>query len=135
MFSRQRWIDALFLIVEKLKGASTIVEQHNTRDLLVHLAGHSVSGYEVRLYCQRKFFLRVYHSRWVRDETYSTFRVFSVVSADAPLALRTACEMELDVPAIAPSYLSNDLQKETAIQAYLDILIERIRQDHISHAV
>ena len=63
----------------------------------------------------------------MRNESYATFRVFSVVSHDAPASLKTACELEVDIPAMVPSFVSNELQKETAIQAYLDILIEKIR--------
>ena len=56
----QRWIDALFLFVERLKGEKTVREKLISSDYLAHLTGYSVLGYEIRLYCQKKTYTRAY---------------------------------------------------------------------------
>jgi hypothetical protein len=134
MIPIQRWVDAFFSLVERLKGEKTVREMHSPGDYLVHLTGYSVSGYEIRLYCQKKIYIREYWRWFIPNEYYVTFRVFSVVSNDAPSTLKNACELELDLPAMMPKFLSHEVQKECAIQAYLDILIAKIRHDQTAAA-
>jgi hypothetical protein len=120
------WIDAVYLLFERIKGVAFFEEIVTPPALTEHLTGYSVSGYELRLYCQRKKYRRTY-LRWSwLNRTYSAFRVYSITSNDAPPCLREACELDIYFPAFAPSFLSENLQKELAIQAYLDILIERL---------
>lgn len=129
MISVQRGVDAFLVFLEKLKGKRIVKERFRPSELIAHLTGYSVSGYDIRLYCQPKYYVREYLWWFVPNKSYASYRVFSVVSNDAPLALKQACELETDFPAMAHDLASNAVQKETAVQAYLDLLIERIRQD------
>jgi hypothetical protein len=123
-----KWcLDNLLQAWEELKGTK-VVKEIIPRDMLQgHLTGYAVAGYEIRLYCQKKTYRREYHWWCIPNREYATYRVFSIVSPDAPTALRKACELEIDLPQMIPSLVSQSYQKQVAIQAYLDILMERIR--------
>lgn len=57
------------------------------------------------------------------------YRVFSVVSQDAPDSLKKACELDIDIPALLPHAVSDHGHRQAAVNAYLDILIERLGQE------
>lgn len=137
MTAVQNVLDALFLLFKGLKGKSSVREEYRPPDLMAFLTGYSISGYEVRLYCQKKYYIREYWRWFVPNEHFATYRVFSAVTNDAPTSLKHACEFEVELPPMAPSFLSLNLQRKAAVQAYLDIVIERMRLDqamHPSHA-
>ncbi len=57
------------------------------------------------------------------------YRVFSVVSDDAPEPLKKACELDIDIPALLPPSVDDHGHRQAAVNAYLDILIERLGQE------
>lgn len=127
-----KWcLDVVFLLFEKLKGQQKVEELHSTQTLVGHLTGYSVAGYEIRLFCQKRRYLKKY-SRWfVPDQIHTLYHVYSSVSNDAPANLKTVCELDLNIPAMTPSFVSEKLQKEAAIHAYLDILIAKLKQQAV----
>jgi hypothetical protein len=125
----QSWLDSAYRWFEKIKGGSIVRRTYRVSDLGEQLTGHSVAGYEIRLYCQQKHYVREYLWWIFPRQTYSTFRVFGSVTADAPASLKKACELDIDLPRLRPRFLSEALQVEAAIQAYLDILVARLREE------
>lgn len=128
----QSWADALFLWAERAKGARCVEEIHSPQSLSAQLTGYAVSGYEISLYCQTKQYLCRHLAWWVPNRVFTTYHVFSVVSSDAPQSLREACALDVPLPAMSPRYVSRKLQKKLALNAYLDLLIERLRQQNLS---
>lgn len=123
----QSCIDAAFSWLERLKGTSIVRRYYRVGDLCEELTGYAIANYEIRLYCQQMRYVREY-LRWIFPrQSYSTFRVFSRVTQDAPGSLKRACELEIDLPRMVPRFLSEAKQKEAAIQAYLDILLQTLR--------
>ncbi len=116
----------LLLYIEKLKGKKTVYEVMLPKNALGHLVGYAVSGYEVRIYCQKKQYKRMYDSRLIPDKDTVVYRVFSVVSNDAPEDLREACELDTDIPCQLSPLIDDEGQKEAAVQAYLDLLAARL---------
>ncbi len=133
MISVQDCLDTLFLFFKRLKGRSSVREEYRPPDLVAFLTGYSISGYEVRLYCQKKYYVREYWRWWVPNVRFATYRVFSAVTSDAPQALRTACEYDAELPPQVPGFLSLNVQRKAAVQAYLDIVIDRMRLDQQLH--
>lgn len=129
MISVQNCLDTLFLFFKGLKGRSSVREEYRPPDLVAFLTGYSVSGYEIRLYCQKKYYIREYWNWWIPNVRFCTYRVFSAVTNDAPELLRMACEYDVELPPQVPRFLSLNMQRKAAVQAYLDILIERMRLD------
>lgn len=122
----KRLLSGIFLYFEKLKGKKTVYEIRLPKNALGHLTGLNVSGYEVRIYCQKKQYKRSYDNRFIPDKYMTVYNVFSVVSSDAPEKLRDACELEADIPCQLSSFIDDDGQKDAAIQAYLDLLAHRL---------
>lgn len=120
------WLQTVYLFWQTCKGKSTVTTVASLPCLFGHLTGYSTAGYELRLYCQKQLYRRQYQ-RWSWFNWYfSAYRVYSVISAEAPALLREACLLDICIPAQMPSFVSDRLQKELAVQTYLDILIDRL---------
>lgn len=114
--------------LEKLKGPKTVMVVSDAGGALGHLIGRNIMGYEICVYCQRTRFLTQYDSRIVPKRQHRIYRVFSTVSSDAPMAVRRACELEMSFPPFYPGNVDDEAQAKAAIDAYLDILAERVKQ-------
>ena len=119
-------LGAVFLYFEKLKGEKTVYEVKLPKHALGHLDGIEMSGYRIRIYCQKKQFKRKYRSWLIPDKYTATYRVFSVVSNDAPEKLKEACGLDIDIPCQLSPFIDDEWQKEAAIQAYLDMLVNKL---------
>lgn len=126
MQSLKRMLSVVFLFLEKLKGKKTLHEVKLPKNALGHLVGFAVSGYEVRIYCQKKQYKRKYDNWFVRDKSMVVYRVFSVVTNDAPDRLKEACELDVDIPCQLSPFVDDEGQKDAAILAYLDLLASRL---------
>lgn len=127
-------LNAFFLYLEKLKGRKTVYEVKLPKHALGHLAGFAVAGFEVRIYCQKKQYKRSYDNRFIPDKYMAVYSVFSVVSNDAPERLRQACELVADIPCQLSSFVSDEGQKDAAIQAYLDLLVHKLNAMPVTKA-
>jgi hypothetical protein len=121
-----RMLGALIVFLERMKGRWTLKEVKHPRNNLGRLSGFSVQGYGLEIYCHRRHYRRHYDKWFIPNKDRMAFHVFSMVSPDAPDMLQKACELVLDIPQFLPSYASDEAQREAAVQAYLDILIERL---------
>jgi hypothetical protein len=85
-----------------------------------------VRGYEIAIYCHRKTY-RIHYKHWyIPDRSIFTYNVFSVVSNDAPLALRKACELDVELPAMVAISSFNHEIRQAQVLAYLDLLDQRL---------
>lgn len=126
----QGWIDKAYLWLEQLAGASVVRRKFRPTDLGAQLTGYSVAGYQIRVYCQEKLYVREFLWWQLPARRYCTFRVFGKVTSDAPDALRRACDyLDVNLPRLRPGFVSTQLQKEAAVSAYLDILIGLIEDE------
>lgn len=125
----QSWIDTAYLGLERLLGLSSVQRYWKVSDLSEQLTAVSVAGFEIRVFCHERVYVRTYLNwrRWRR--TYQLYRVFGQLSYDAPQALQTACQMDIELPRLRPWFVSDELQKQAAVAAYLDILIRKIKDD------
>lgn len=121
-----RCLGAVILFLEQLKGQRVIKEIHHPHNAMGYLAGYSISGYSIQIFCQRKHYRRYYDNWFIPNQDHIAYHVYSVVSSDAPDVLKQACELDLDIPALLPSAVSDEGQREEAVKAYLDLLIERL---------
>jgi len=125
----RRILSRCFLFVEKrLKGNKsftniTIPEDH---DLVGWLEGYSVTGYRIKIFCSKVRYRKQYSRWYVPASNIDLYHVYSVVSPDAPAALKQACSLEITIPPPHPEFLNTEFQKDAAIEWYLDLLIQRI---------
>ncbi len=129
MTSFVNWLLSLiYILVSRAKGPSIVEELHVPGDLLgPPLTGHSTDGYEITIYCRKKRYRRRYERWFGSTQDLTMYQVYSTVSSDAPDALRRACELDRDFPPFHPEFISDEVQKEAAINAYLDLVADRLQ--------
>lgn len=122
-------LSAFIILVEQLKGNKVFQEIKHPRNCLGQLAGYSIAGYRIEIFCQRKHYRRVYEAWFIPNTNHIAYRVFSVVTADAPERLKEACKLDIDIPALLPEIVGDHMLRQAAVDAYLDILIEKLGPD------
>jgi hypothetical protein len=134
MLTLKRMLSKLVVWFEKLKGHTTVHEVKLPKNALGHLVGFAITGYEVRIYCQKKQYKRKYENWFIPDKNMVVYRVFSVVTNDAPERLKEACELDVDIPCQLSTVVDDDGQRDAAILAYLDLLAAKLDTMPISSA-
>lgn len=129
MMNFRNMLGSLFLVLERVKGEHRVREVKERNQEPGHLVAKNFAGYEINIYCHRRHLRRVYAKPYVPDKDFILYRVISVVSYDAPEAIRRACELDTELPALLPFFVPEDMQKMAAVSAYLDLVIERIVQN------
>lgn len=123
----------LYLWFEGIKGEGLFAEMPVIRDTS-SLTAFSLDGYDITVHANR----RDYHYRFVRRMVprrhYSLFTVFSVVSIDAPDYLKEVCSFQVVLPPLHPWFVSERVQREAVIRAYLDLLIARAHSRKVRHS-
>jgi hypothetical protein len=126
---RSAWgffVSVVLLLFERVRGPRYINEIKQPDQALGCLKGFSVRGYEIAIYCHRKSY-RVHYKHWyVPDRSFFTYNVFSVISNDAPIALRKACELDVELPALIPRNNFDEEIRRRQVLAYLDLLEQRL---------
>lgn len=116
-------------LFERLRGPKTVYEIKRPQNTLGSLKGFAVRGYEIVIYCQRKEY-HVKYDRWyIPDRIEATYNVFSTVTSDAPQALRDACELDVELPALIHDWNFNNVIRRAQVHAYLDLLEARMNKN------
>jgi hypothetical protein len=119
-------VGGVLMLFQCLRGPKTVIEIKRPENALGSLNGFTVRGYEIAIYCHRKEY-QIQYARWyVPNRRVVTYSVFSVVSNNAPAALRKACELEIELPALVHNWsFDNDIRRHQVL-AYLDLLESRM---------
>lgn len=118
---------AWFLIWERIKGASSVVEIIHPTRLEPKMVATSLAGYELSVYCRARHYERTYLRWFARPKYYVVYQVYSIASSDAPRELKSACENCMTIPASMHWSVADEAQEKAAIDSYLDILIGRLQ--------
>lgn len=124
----KRLATRVFLWFEHAKGNrrfhQEIVIQTNKRNTL-RVIHHS--GYDITIYCQRMQYETVYSLwKWPKKK-HLAYQLFSTTTHDAPELIRRACDLAVTLPALGPSYVEDEVQKLYAIDAYVDLITDKLR--------
>lgn len=117
-----------FLWLEHVKGNRSfqqqIVIQMNRRNTLrvIHR-----SGYDITIYCQRLQFETDYSLWQWPKKKHLAYQLFSTTTSDAPELIRRACDLAVTLPALCPGYVEDEVQKLYAIDAYVDLITDKLR--------
>ena len=125
-----RMLGGLIHVLEQWKGHSTVKEVKHPSNAMGKLVGFALNGYQLEIFCQRRHYRRAYDKWFIPNQDKIAFHVYSMVTSDAPDILQRACEFKLDIPALLPSWVGDEAQREAAVNAYLDILAEKIGPLH-----
>ncbi len=122
-----RVLEVIVLFLQRLKGPSSLREDHPHLGQGSIMVGQSISGFEITIYCHRKRYRRKYDRWFVPTEYQVLYRVFSRVSDNAPARLKEACQsLDRDIHPQLPEFISDDLQKKAAVEAYLQLLVNKL---------
>ena len=121
----------LLLVFQSLKGTTNVIEIKTPKNLVGHLTGYSIYGYEMQIFCQKRHYRRSYDKWFIPNENHIAYRIFSIVSNNAPEKLKKACELELVIPQLMNEHIEERRQRQSAIDAYLDILAQSLMQNDV----
>lgn len=116
----------LSFIIEKIKGSTIVTEISTPKNLVAHLTGYSIFGYEIQIFCQKRHYRRSYDKWYVPNANHVAYSVFSIVSNEAPVTLKKACELDIVIPQLMGENIDEKRQKQAAVDAYLDILAQTL---------
>lgn len=117
---------ALFMMYERWKGAKTVYEIKSPQNNLGSMQGYSIRGYQLTIFCQRREYQVSYDKWYVPNHKRYTYCVTSLVTNDAPDALKVACELDIDLPAFVSHYNFEQVIFSSVVNAYLDLLEKRL---------
>lgn len=115
-----------FLGIEKLKGTSVVREIIHPACLTGKMIATSLGGYELTVYCRVRHYQRNYMRWFVPTRHHILYQVYSVASNDAPESLKKACEANMTIPSSLHWCVNDAVQEAVAVDAYLDMLIDRL---------
>ena len=122
---------ALF-IFSRVRGTKTVSEHKGFNNQLGFLKAFVVCGYEVTIHCHRKKYCIKYDRWFIPNRTVMTYNVFSMVSREAPQALRKACELDIDLPELIHRWNFDSETRKEQVNEYLDLLEKRVRKGGIT---
>lgn len=110
--------------IARLQGPSWV--QESTKGEVSSLSIHTVHGYDLSICVEATYFERSYARFYMPSRLMASYHVYTLVPPEAPERLRLiAGTFSVDLPR---QYVWADemMQKQGAIEAYLDLLINRL---------
>lgn len=120
------------MIYESWRGPRQLQEITSARASIEAMTATSIDGVTTTIHCQERRYRCLYKRWYIRDHTVSTYFVFATVQGAASPTHVEACSMERSFPKLLHTWMPSASQKEAAIEAYLDLLLERLQRGHES---
>lgn len=114
-------------IFETVRGERKLTEITEARAHIESLNAYATDGYRITIHChERKY--RCEFARWyIPNFVVNNFEVFATIAGTAPQVLVDACARERSFPSLLHTWSTPARQKEAAIEAYLDLLKDRLQ--------
>jgi hypothetical protein len=110
--------------IARLQGPSWV--QESTKGEVSSLSIHTVHGYDLSICVEATYFERSYERFYMPSRLMATYHVYTLVPPEAPERLRLiAGTFSVDLPR-QYVWANEMMQKQGAIEAYLDLLIGRL---------
>lgn len=128
----QSLLGMLYSAYLSFRGPRRIKLLRNEKIDLGGLKAYSIRGFELSIYC-KEIRYRVYHRRfYVRNYDTSCYELFAVVGDNADQRLKDAIRQPVYLPMIVPPFVGKTVLRKKLVEAYLDILIARLRVNNDS---
>jgi hypothetical protein len=110
--------------IARFQGPSWV--QESTKGEVSSLSIHTVHGYDLSICVEATYFERSYERFYMPSRLMATYHVYTLVPPEAPERLRLiAGTFSVDLPR-QYVWANEMMQKQGAIEAYLDLLIGRL---------
>ena len=98
----------------------------------VKLIIKTLNEYDLIVYCQKRIYKRE-TDRWFFPGRTSSYLVFATPVGKVPLDILEVCSGDpLEIFAIQPDFLWDEIQQKLAVKEYLDLLTQRLHEYHKS---
>ena len=114
--------------IESLKGPKILFELPSKKNEIESLMGYSINGYTIKIHCLEKKYICRYRNWYISDKIKTVYHVYTTVSEDAPDILKKYCSVDRHFPRLLGYWMPSATQKEAAIEAYLDLIINDFKQ-------
>lgn len=118
------------LVLEVLKGVATVREVERSGEEVCRITGSTISGFDLTFRCDKKTFYRTSEGFLKTQTEHNTYYVTCEVDDQAPEDLKNVCKAMEVFPPLLPNSLSDFCQGEAAINAYLDLILQRFPPHH-----
>lgn len=126
----KRALRRVHLVIEILKGVATVREVERSGEEVCSITGSTISGFDLTFRCDKKTYYRTSEGFLKTQTEHCTYFVTCEVDENAPDDLKEACLSMEAFPPLLPSSLSDYCQGEAAINAYLDLILQRFPTHH-----
>jgi hypothetical protein len=111
-----------------LKGQKVVSEltYHDNTDKYLEVTFTDES--KLKIYCQKKQYRRRYDKWFIPDYSKSIYHLYSVISDNANVDIKNACDFSIDLPSLLPEFVDIKYQETSCTHAYLDIAIARLER-------
>lgn len=115
-------------LIEIIKGPRSVIDITEPRAEIDSLNAHSHDGYVMQLFCHEKI-LKIVYKRWyIPNSTKTVYQVFCVIKGTAPDDISEAFSKDRSLPLLVSSLSNSKIKKQAAIEAYLDLVLEKLRK-------
>lgn len=83
---------------------------------------NQLHNYTLQVYVKTSYFQCDYRAPWASTKWFRSFQIYSVAGGAAPKSLKKACEKVVTMPTFLHPWVDVELQMQTAVDAYLDLL-------------
>lgn len=116
----------LYRIYTTITGQSEAIEifKHNKCVLCVEVK--TSANYSVMICCRKREFLRKFERSWFKAKIYTVFDVYCQIDEKAPEEIKSIFSITTTFPPMVSLYVDDKIQARILINAYLDMLKNRI---------
>lgn len=115
-------------LYEAYLGPRSLTEITSPRANIEAMAATSIEGFTTTIHCQERQYLCRFERWYVRDHVVCSYFVFATIQGVASPRHIEACSMERSFPKLLHPWIPSASQKEAAIEAYLDLLLDRLQR-------
>lgn len=106
-----------------------MTEVTEARAQLESLVAYATNGVTITIHCQERKYRCDFFKWYIPSFVIVTYEVFATISGKAPQVLIDACARDITFPPLRSSWESSSRQKEAAIEAFLDLMQNRLRDN------
>ena len=114
----------IYLVKSIIGGSNTRIKNIIEED---EIKAFSIHGYDIKITCKTITYECGYKRFFIPNRKRKVYEVYSYVSSNAPTILINASRLRLTFPKLGCWFYPEELQKEQAVNAYLDTIKNELK--------